>query len=143
MAKQRPTTRQPRPTGRQRTGPQSTPARTGDAGGVPVVVVPNRDPAVAGHAACRRFYGPSVHALAASAGGRTPGLPPCPEGGYDTYRTMLLTDPTIRIGRAAFNAPMLASGTSYVKRDDDVPDEWVDWVRDTYKGLLFSLKAHL
>jgi hypothetical protein len=142
MAKRRTPTRPPKPTGNQRTGPQSTPAGTG---GIPVVAVPARDPAVAGPA-CRRHYGPSVYALAAAAGGprsAPAGLPPCPEGDYETYRRMWLTDPTIRIGRAAFNGPILAAGTSYAKRDDGVPDAWVDWVRDVYKPLLAGLKAQM
>lgn len=49
---------------------------------------------------------------------------------YATYRTMR-THPTIALGRAILTGPV-AAGEWAVESNDDVPDEWVEFVRDEF-----------
>lgn len=60
--------------------------------------------------------------------GRLFGQSPLPAS-FETYRRMR-KHPTIALARALSIAPIVAADWSIEKRDDDVPDEWVDFIKD-------------
>lgn len=70
------------------------------------------------------------------------GIPPAPDGSFETYR-QILTDPTVQLGRAVIFGPILASPWNYQATRPDVPLEMVDFVRRQYDPLAVALKTQL
>lgn len=55
-------------------------------------------------------------------------------GTFNTYRLMR-RNPTIALARAIARAPLKAAEWTYQKRDDDVPDEWVSFIKGALNPL--------
>lgn len=55
-------------------------------------------------------------------------------GSYETYRLMKC-HPIIALAESIITAPIEAGAWSYKKRDDDVPDEWVDFIEEQFEAI--------
>ena len=72
--------------------------------------------------------GEKTHAQVIATAGSLFGRSPLPAS-FETYRRMR-KHPTIALARALSIAPIVAADWSIEKRDDDVPDEWVDFIKE-------------
>lgn len=114
-----------------KTGPQSGRNGRGAIGnlGVPIAYF-GGDPSVASRPVRRLQYGTASSGLT--------GMPPAPDGTYDTYRE-ILTDPTVQLARAVVFGPILSSELSF-EADEDVDPDVTDFVRSQYEGVAPSLR---
>ena len=71
-------------------------------------------------------FGERTQAQVIATAGNLLGRSPLPAS-YETYRRMR-KHPTIALVRALAIAPIVAADWSIEKRDDDTPDEWVDFI---------------
>ena len=72
--------------------------------------------------------GEKTNAQVIATAGNLFGQSPLPAS-FETYRRMR-KHPTIALARALSIAPIVAADWSIEKRDDDVPDEWVDFIKE-------------